>query len=122
MEWTFARAGGPGGQHVNTSSTRASLRVDLTRVEATPAVRERLVATLGPELRVTSQSTRSQWRNRQECLAAAVARIDEAARPPAPPRRPSRPGRAAVERRLDDKKRTSRKKSARRADGWRAGD
>jgi ribosome-associated protein len=118
MTWSFARSGGPGGQHVNTSSTRASLRIDVTMLEAPLAVRERILAALGPELRLTSQGTRSQWRNRQECLALAVARLDEAARPPAPPRRPSRPGRGAVERRLEDKRRASQKKAARRHDAW----
>jgi ribosome-associated protein len=118
MVWSFARSGGPGGQHVNTTSSRATLVVDVTQVRARSHVRERLVAALGAELRVSSQATRSQWRNRQECLAQAAARLDEAARPPAPPRRPTKPGRGAVERRLEDKRRASEKKTARRPDAW----
>jgi ribosome-associated protein len=118
MQWSFARSGGPGGQHVNTSSTKAALQIDVAAVLAHEVVRARLLATLGPHLRVVSQGTRSQWRNRQDCLAQAAAQLDAAARPPAPPRKRPRPSRGAVERRLQEKRRVSEKKSGRRPDAW----
>ncbi len=116
MAWSFARAGGPGGQHVNTTSSKVTLAVRTDSVAGPAPALARLVAALGPEVRVTSQTHRSQRRNRVECLERAAALLDDAARPPAPPRRPTRPGRAAVERRLASKRRTSEKKQDRRGE------
>jgi ribosome-associated protein len=116
IEWSFARAGGAGGQHVNTSSTKATLVVDLTRLQGPAAPRTRVLAALGDELRVTSQTHRSQVRNRDECVARVIERIDEAARPPAPQRRASRPTKGSVERRLEAKRRAGETKRGRRGD------
>lgn len=116
MQWTFARAGGPGGQHVNTASSKATLVVPVASIQGRAAVLVRLRAGLGEEVRVTSQGSRSQWQNRRQCLERLAVLIDAAARPPAPTRRPTKPGRGAVERRLDTKRRESDKKRARRGD------
>ncbi|MFZ9445472.1 MAG: peptide chain release factor-like protein [Ilumatobacteraceae bacterium] len=116
VSWSFARSAGAGGQNVNKASTKAVLIVDLTAVQGSRAAVRRVVAALGTELRVTRQSMRSQWANRQACLRAAVERIDEASRPAPPPRRPTRPPRGSVERRLESKRRQSAKKRDRRAD------
>ena len=96
LSWTFARSGGPGGQHVNTTSSKATLTVAIDAVVGRPVVVERLRAALGDEVRVTSQEHRSQWRNRQQCLERVAAQLDQAARPPEPPRRPTKPKRCAV--------------------------
>ena len=118
LTWSFARSGGPGGQHVNTSSSKATLTIAVDAIEGPPAALERLRSVLGPQLRVTSQSSRSQWRNREDCLHRAVALLDSAARPPARPRKPTKPKRAAVERRLEDKHRLAEKKRGRRPSEW----
>lgn len=118
LVWSFTRSGGPGGQHVNTTSSKATLAVSTAAVAGRPSVLERLRAALGDEVRVTSQEHRSQWRNRQQCLERLAAQLDEAARPPEPPRRPTRPKRGAVERRLETKRRDSEKKQGRRATDW----
>ena len=118
LSWTFARSGGPGGQHVNTTSSKATLTVDIDAVAGRPAVLDRLRAALGDEVRVTSQEHRSQWRNRQQCLERVAAQLDQAARPPEPPRRPTKPKRGAVERRLETKRRDSEKKQGRRGSAW----
>jgi ribosome-associated protein len=114
--WWFARSGGAGGQHVNTSSSKATLVVDLTRLVGHDDACRRVRDALGDELRVTSQAHRSQRRNRDECIARMIERIDDAARPPAPPRRPTRPTRGSMQRRLDDKRRASETKRGRRGD------
>lgn len=116
IEWLFARSGGPGGQHVNTSSSKATLVVDLRQLQGPADAVARVHSTLGDELRVTSQSHRSQMRNREECLAKAASQIDFAARRPAPPRRPTRPTKGSVERRLDSKRRSSETKRGRSGD------
>lgn len=116
LEWQFARSGGPGGQHVNTTSSKATLLVDLRELEGPAAAVERVRAALGDELRVTSQEHRSQQRNRDECLAKAAQLIDAAARRPPAPRRPTRPTKGSVERRLEAKRRSSDTKRGRRGD------
>jgi ribosome-associated protein len=118
LSWRFTRSSAPGGQHVNTSSTRAELRCDLAAVEASPAVVERIRDRLGDELRVSSQQERSQLRNRERALARLLAMLDEAAAVD-PPRRPTRPSRSSVHRRLEGKKLQSDRKANRR---WRPDD
>jgi ribosome-associated protein len=119
LVWSFARSGGPGGQHVNVTASKATLTVATDTIAGgTAAARRRIIESLGAEVRFTSSSHRSQWRNRQDCLERLAVALDEAARPPAPPRRPTRPGRGAVERRLDSKRRDSEKKQGRRATEW----
>lgn len=116
VEWQFARAGGPGGQHVNTTSSKATLVLDLTQLQGRAEGVARVLAALGDELRVTSQTHRSQQRNRDECLQRAAEQIDTAGRRPPPPRRATRPTKGSVERRLDAKRRSSETKRGRRGD------
>ncbi|MEN9505657.1 MAG: hypothetical protein RI958_1583 [Actinomycetota bacterium] len=116
LEWSFARSGGPGGQHVNTASSKATLSVVTDLVIGRPAAIARLRAALGDEVRVTSQGSRSQWQNRRQCLERLIVMLDTAARPPTPARRTTRPSRGAVERRLEAKRKESDKKRGRRGD------
>src|SRR5437764_4990151 len=71
LQYRASRAGGPGGQHVNTSSTRIELLWDLGGSRAiTDVERARLRAKLAPRLdsdgmvRVVASEHRSQARNR----------------------------------------------------------
>jgi len=116
ITWVFARSGGPGGQHVNTSSSKATLLIDLTQLRGAPDAVARAQAALGDELRVSSQVHRSQMRNREDCTTRALAQIDAAARRPPPPRRPTRPTKGSVERRLESKRRSSDTKRGRSGD------
>lgn len=116
MNWTFARSGGAGGQHVNTASTKATLSVETELIVCRPPTLVRLQSAFGETVRVTSQGSRSQWQNRRQCLERLAAILDDAAKPPAPSRRPTRPGRRAVERRLESKRHESEKKRGRRGD------
>jgi ribosome-associated protein len=121
-ELTFqaSRSGGPGGQHVNTSSTRVELWWDVARSRSLSAeersrVRTKLAnrLTADGQLRVVSAATRSQAQNR----ALAIERFREIlARALAVPkrRRPTRPSRATKERRLAEKRRQSERKRERR--------
>ncbi len=110
IEESFVRATGPGGQHVNTTSTAVQLRFDVRHSPSlTDDVRHRLERLAGRRLTrdgvlvLMAQGQRSQKRNREEALDRLVALIREAARPPVP-RKKTRVSKAAKRRRVDDKK------------------
>ena len=110
IEESFVRATGPGGQHVNTTSTAVQLRFDVRHSPSlTDDVRHRLERLAGRRLTrdgvlvLMAQGQRSQKRNREEALDRLVALIREAARPPRP-RKKTRVTKAAKRRRVDDKK------------------
>ena len=118
---SFVRAGGPGGQHVNTTSSAVQLRFDVRHSPSLPDdVRARLERLAGQRLTregvlvLLAQGERSQKRNREEALARLVALVRAAARPPVK-RRPTKPTKASKQRRLDSKKRHGALKSLRRS-------
>lgn len=118
---SFARSGGPGGQHVNTTSTKVELRFDVAGSPSLTATQrqralERLASRLTDDgvLVLQSSEHRSQTRNREAVLARFRTVLGEAVAPPPPPRRPTRPGRSAVRRRLDAKTRRGQTKALRR--------
>jgi ribosome-associated protein len=114
-----SRAGGAGGQHVNTSSTRIEIVWNVRESGALDeASRARVLARLASRLdaegsvRVVSSSRRSQRQN----LEAAEERLTELVRRALfiPKRRvATRPTRGSVERRLDAKRRRGEKKRRR---------
>jgi ribosome-associated protein len=121
-ELTFraTRAGGPGGQHVNTSSTRVELWWDAAGSPSlTHEERALLLATLGHRLdargrlRLVSAATRSQLQNREAVIERLQRLVAQALVPPKR-RKKTRPPRAAGERRLAAKKRRSATKAKRR--------
>ena len=115
-----SRSGGPGGQHVNTTATRVSLRWNVRATQALdPARRDRLLArlknrlTADGDLLVHVSSSRSQSQNRAEALER-LAEIVRKALVERKKRKPTRPSRGARERRLREKKEHSGRKAARR--------
>lgn len=113
ITYQFARSGGPGGQHVNTTASKVQLTIDLDRCEMSEPARARLTAAYGRTLSVSSEQSRSQWRNRHLALARAITLIDSATI--APVRRiPSKPSRSAQRRRIDAKTKRGQLKAQRR--------
>jgi ribosome-associated protein len=119
IQETFVRAAGPGGQHVNTTSSAVQLRFDVRHSPSLPDdVRQRLERLAGRRLTrdgvlvLMAQGERSQKRNREEALGRLVDLIRAAARPPVP-RKKTKPPKASKRRRLDDKKRQGTTKSLR---------
>lgn len=122
IEWQFARSSGPGGQHVNRTSSKAMLRFDVARSPHLPDdVRRRIIArrsgvTDDGLLVITSQRHRDQPRNVADCLEKLAAIVAAALVAPKR-RRPTRTPRSAVARRLDTKRRRSATKRLRRDAG-----
>ena len=114
VSWLATRSGGPGGQHANTSDTAVTVTIDVDRAGLAHTVRDRVLAVAGPTITASSAGSRSQFRNRATAWAAALERLDEAAKPPPPARRATRPSASAVRKRLVAKRRTSERKQTRR--------
>jgi ribosome-associated protein len=117
LTWRFTGSGGPGGQHANTSNTRAEVVFDVAGSPSLgPRQRARLLERLGPSVRVAASDTRSQGRNRDLALERLRSRLADALKVEKP-RRATRPSKGAKERRLSDKKRQSERKRQRRVTG-----
>jgi ribosome-associated protein len=120
LTWSFARAGGPGGQNVNKVSSKAVLRWDLAANTSLPEhVKERLRRlnkrhlTSTGEMLFTSQRYRDQERNREDCLEKLRQAIVQAQFVPKA-RQATRPTRGSRVRRLQAKRHRSAAKSLRR--------
>lgn len=121
LDIRFSRSGGPGGQHVNKTSTQVELTFDLLNSPSIPQddrawLIEKLKHRLDSagRLRLTSQDTRSQRQNKSIVLERFQELMKHALRRPKK-RKPTKPSRAAVERRIESKKKRSETKSQRRA-------
>lgn len=120
LEYRATRSGGPGGQHVNTSSTRVELSWNLAGSPSlTAEQRERLLRRLANRidgagrLRLVSSASRSQLRNREDVTERLRRVLAEALRVPKARKR-TKPSRAAKAARLDRKRRRSATKRDRR--------
>jgi ribosome-associated protein len=114
IRFRYSRSSGPGGQHAQKSDTRVEA---VFHVEGSQALSEtqkrRVTARAGPVLRAVAQDERSQWRNRELATERLVEELREALRVPRK-RRPTKPSKAAVERRLEQKRRRGEVKRQRR--------
>ncbi len=116
LMWRFSASSGPGGQHVNTSNTRAEVRFDVAASPSLPSwARDRLMARLGPVVAVAASDDRSQARNRAAAIERLAARLARALETP-PSRTPTRPTRASQRRRIEAKRRRGARKRERRSE------
>ena len=120
LEYRATRAGGAGGQHVNTSSTRIELLWNVARTpvlddDRRARVSTRLATRIDGEgwLRVVSSARRSQQQNR-EAAEARLVELVRGALTVQKRRRPTRPTRASQEERIRVKKKRSETKRMRR--------
>ena len=119
LTYRATRAGGPGGQHVNTSSTRVELTWD---VAASPSlddeqrarILERLKRRIDSSgvLRMTDATTRSQHRNRER-VTERFAEVVASAFVEKKKRKPTKVPRAVKEARLEQKKQRAQTKKLR---------
>lgn len=114
---------GPGGQHVNRSATRVSLRWNVRTSRAlSDDQRSRVLGKLASRLdadgtlRIVAGEHRSQQQNRRAAIDRLVA-IIERALVVQKTRKATKPTRGAVERRLTEKRQRADTKRSRRRDG-----
>jgi ribosome-associated protein len=120
LDYRATRSGGPGGQHVNTSSTRIEVWWDVrSSLALTEDQRARLLERLSRRLdgegrlRVVASESRSQLRNREAATERLRELVASALAVPKPRKR-TRPSRAAKAARLEAKRRRSALKRDRR--------
>lgn len=120
LQFSFSRSAGPGGQNVNKLNTKVTLHWDVQGTPSLPEdVRRRFLdlhrtrINREGQLVLSSQQTREQSRNVEDCINKLRALVLAAARPPKL-RRETRPSRGSKERRLQGKRLQARKKQSRR--------
>lgn len=123
LRFRTSRSGGPGGQHVNTSSTRVELLFDVARSPSlTDSQRQRVMEALRTRidsegvLRLVSQTKRSQAANREEAVRRFRALLAMAMRP-RKTRVATAPSTASRARRRNQKRRRAALKKVRRRPG-----
>ena len=90
IELRASRSSGPGGQHANVTASRVEAVFDVAASRAlSDAQKTRVMSRCGPLVRATAQDTRK-------------------------PRHATKPSKAAVERRLQEKRRRGQRKAERR--------
>jgi ribosome-associated protein len=121
LDYRASRSGGPGGQHVNTSSTRIEVWWDVAGSPSlSPQQRELLLQRLGPRLdsegrlRLVSSGSRSQLRNKED-VTERLRTVVAAALAVRKKRKATKPSPAAKAARLASKRRQGEKKTYRRA-------
>lgn len=120
LEIKSSRAGGPGGQHVNKTSSRITIRWHIqTSTALLPSEKERVYAALGSRitsdgyLQIYNSATRSQHENRMRALAQLAFLIRKALHIPKK-RTATQISQAKKERRLQKKSRMSEIKQLRK--------
>jgi ribosome-associated protein len=119
LTFTASRSGGPGGQHVNKTASKVTLRFDLAHAPSLPDdVRARLLVALQGRVaadgtvRVVCQSSRSQFANRKTAEKRLLSLLASALVPVAA-RVATKIPRAEKRRRIESKKRRGGIKRAR---------
>ena len=118
--FTASRSSGPGGQHVNKVSTRVELRFNLTQSQllaetVKEIIHTKLAAKINSEgeIILVSQSERSQLMNKEKVIEKFYLLIIKALTP-VKKRKPTKPSRAAIEKRLEEKRIIAEKKERRK--------
>lgn len=121
-QFSASRSSGPGGQNVNKVNSQVTLRFDVQRSELLEEEEKRVIlqklsSYISGEgiLILNAQTHRSQLQNKEEVISK-FRRLIERAFVPRKIRKASKPSKAAIQRRLDDKRKQSEKKKRRQKD------
>ena len=118
FSFSFVRAGGAGGQHVNKVAPAVQMKVHLSRIDLPQSVKARLRKLAGSRLTGADEITlfadrfRSQLRNKEDALERWQEMLEKALVPPKR-RVATRPTRAQKRARMDRKKKQGNTKKLR---------
>ncbi|GAA4422955.1 alternative ribosome rescue aminoacyl-tRNA hydrolase ArfB [Bremerella cremea] len=120
LQFSYSRSSGPGGQHVNKTNTKATLKWDIHQTEAlSPAIKIRFEKNWGARINkegvlvITSEDSREQRSNMEACLAKLKQMIILSAKRPKV-RVPTKPSRSSVLKNQEKKRQHSQRKNDRR--------
>ena len=120
LTFSASKSSGPGGQHVNKVNTKVTLRFDvvnstLLNEEQKATILKKLTSKITKEgiFILFAQSTRSQIKNK-EAVVQKLDRLLTKAFAKRKVRKSTKPTKAAVRKRLDNKKKQAEKKKLRR--------
>lgn len=118
LDWQAIRSSGPGGQHVNKTSTAVQLSLDIGTCSLPEHIKQALLAhsdhriTASGKIIIKSQQSRSQEMNRATALQQLILLIQTATHIDKP-RVATKPSYSSQQRRLASKKQRSSTKSMR---------
>ena len=115
-----SRSGGKGGQHVNKTESRVSLFLNIPESSILSedekiSLSKKLTLSQEGVLQISSEATRSQLRNKEICIQKFYQIIADALVKQRK-RKASKPTKAAIRKRLKNKKRRSEIKQNRKSD------
>ena len=119
VQFHATHASGPGGQHVNKTSSAIQLKFDIQHSSLPREVKERLLKrhdhriSKDGVITIKAQEERSQLRNKEDAVHRLKLMIRDALKVPRR-RIPTKPGKAAVQKRLDSKTRRGQVKQLRK--------
>jgi ribosome-associated protein len=120
FNFSASHSSGPGGQNINKVSTKIELRFDvissfLLTEEEKKLISNKLKKRINKEgiLKITSQSERSQLKNKEQAVDKFYEIIEKALTP-RKPRKPTRPTAASKKKRIEIKRKLSEKKERRK--------
>ncbi|MGA3243638.1 MAG: alternative ribosome rescue aminoacyl-tRNA hydrolase ArfB [Bacteroidota bacterium] len=122
LRFRTSRSGGPGGQNVNKLETRVELMFDVAHSPSLSDDQKNIILSVLASridaegiLHISSQKSRSQWENKQIVIEKLAVLLRSALRV-RKKRVKTAPTRGSKERRVQAKKKHSKKKQMRRVD------
>lgn len=120
LQFKAVRSSGPGGQHVNKTSSKVEVLFDLNSSDGlTQVEKDLLVSKLGTRisaqgiLTLRCSESRSQHRNKKFGIERMIELLQNNLKVPKP-RKKSEPSKSAIEKRLRSKKKQALKKGYRK--------